>query len=50
MGGMGEGQPEMRYTRIYRIRRRWVDSGCMDAIFTGTVSVKPMEWSNQLAA
>jgi hypothetical protein len=28
----GEGQPETHDTRIYRIWRRWVDSGCMDAI------------------
>ena len=34
----GEGQPETHYTRIYRIWRRWVDSGCMDAIFAGSVS------------
>jgi hypothetical protein len=34
----GEGQPETHYTRIYRIRRRWVDNGCMDAIFAGSVS------------
>jgi hypothetical protein len=34
----GEGHPETHYTRIYRIWRRWVDSGCMDAIFAGSVS------------
>ena len=34
----GEGQPETHYTRIYRIWRRWVDNGCMDAIFAGSVS------------
>jgi hypothetical protein len=34
----GEGQPETHYTRIYRIWRRWVDDGCMDAIFAGSVS------------
>ena len=33
-----EGHPETHYTRIYRIWRRWVDNGCMDAIFAGTVS------------
>jgi hypothetical protein len=33
-----EGHPETHYTRIYRIWRRWVDSGCMDAIFAGSVS------------
>src|ERR1700722_11466400 len=27
----GEGRPETHYTRIYRIWRRWVDDGCMDA-------------------
>ena len=34
----GEGHPETHYTRIYRIWRRWVDNGCMDAIFAGSVS------------
>ena len=34
----GEGQPETHYTRIYRIWRRWVDNGCKDAIFAGSVS------------
>jgi transposase len=34
----GEGHPETHYTRIYRIWRRWVGSGCMDAIFAGSVS------------
>jgi hypothetical protein len=34
----GDGHPETHYTRIYRIRRRWVDSSCMDAIFAGSVS------------
>jgi len=33
----GEGRPETHYTRIYRIWRRWVDNGCMDAIFVGSV-------------
>lgn len=33
----GEGLPETHYTRIYRIWRRWVDSRCMDAIFTRSV-------------
>src|SRR4051812_11765978 len=33
----GEGRPETHYTRIYRIWRRWVDNGCMDAIFAGSV-------------
>ena len=32
----GEGNPETHDTRIYRIWR-WVDGGCMDAIFTGSV-------------
>jgi hypothetical protein len=34
----GEGHPETHYTRIDRIWRRWVNSGCMDAIFAGSVS------------
>ena len=34
----GEGHPETPYTRIYRIWRRWVANGCMDAIFAGSVS------------
>jgi transposase len=34
----GGGRPETHYTRIYRIWRRWVDSGCIDAIFAGSVS------------
>ena len=34
----GEGRLETHYTRIYRIWRRWVDNGCIDAIFTGSVS------------
>jgi hypothetical protein len=34
----GEGHPETHYTRIYRIWRRWVDNGCMDAIFADSVS------------
>jgi hypothetical protein len=34
----GDGHPETHYTRIYRIRRRWVDSSCMDAIFAASVS------------
>jgi hypothetical protein len=32
------GKPEIHSTRIYRIWRRWVDMGCMDAIFAGSVS------------
>ena len=34
----GGGRPETHYTRIYRIWRRWADSGCIDAIFAGSVS------------
>jgi hypothetical protein len=34
----GEGHPETHYTHIYRIWRRWMDNGCMDAIFAGSVS------------
>ena len=33
----GEGHPEIHYTRIYRIWLRWIDDGCIDAIFTGSV-------------
>jgi transposase len=33
-----EGHPETHYTRIYHIWRRWVDTGCMDAIFAGSVA------------
>jgi hypothetical protein len=32
------GKPEIHYTRIYRIWRRWVDMGCMDAIFARSVT------------
>jgi transposase len=38
IGKDGEGSPEIHYTRIYRIWRRWVDNGCIDAIFAGSVS------------
>jgi transposase len=34
----GEGRLETHYTRIYRIWRRWVENGCIDAIFAGSVS------------
>ena len=33
----GEGFVEIHYTRIYRICRRWVANGCIDAIFAGSV-------------
>ena len=32
-----DGRPEIHYTRIYRAFRRWLDDGCIDAIFTGSV-------------
>jgi transposase len=32
------GKREVHDTSIYRIWRRWVDMGCMDAIFAGSVS------------
>jgi transposase len=32
------GKPEIHYTRIYRSWRRWVDMGCMDAIFAASVA------------
>lgn len=31
------GQPEIHYTRVYSAFRRWVEDGCFDAIFTGSV-------------
>ena len=34
----GEGRLETHYTRIYRTWGRWVDNGCIDAIFAGSVS------------
>jgi transposase len=37
IGEDGEGRLETQYTRIYRIWRRWVDDGCIDAIFVGSV-------------
>jgi transposase len=33
-----EGLPEIHHTRIYRAFRRWQADGCMDAIFSGSVS------------
>jgi transposase len=33
-----KGRPEIHYTRIYRMMRRWQADGCMDAIFAGSVS------------
>jgi len=30
-----KGRPEIHYTRIYRLMRRWQADGCMDAIFAG---------------
>jgi hypothetical protein len=32
-----DGLPEIRYTRVYRVRRRWVTAGCFDAIFADSV-------------
>src|SRR6201995_3911208 len=32
-----DGCPEIHYTRIYRVFRRWEADGCIDAIFTGAV-------------
>ena len=32
-----DGRPEIHYSRIYRTFRRWLDDGCLDAIFTGSV-------------
>ena len=29
------GRPEIHYTRIFRILRRWEADGCIDAIFNG---------------
>lgn len=33
----GAGRPEIHYTRIYNIWRRWEADGCIDAIFAGSV-------------
>jgi transposase len=33
-----KGRPEIQYTRVYRLMRRWQADGCMDAIFAGSVS------------
>jgi transposase len=32
-----EGRPEIHYTRIYRVLRRWQADGCIDRIFAGSV-------------
>lgn len=32
-----DGQPEIHYSRIYRAFRRWIEDGCFDAIFEGSV-------------
>ena len=32
-----KGRPEIHYTRIYPILRRWEADGCIDAIFKGSV-------------
>lgn len=31
------GRPEIHYTRIYNVFRRWESDGCIDAIFIGSV-------------
>ena len=31
------GRPEIHYTRIYSVFRRWESDGCMNAIFVGSV-------------
>jgi len=33
-----KGRPEIHYTRIYRMFRFWHVRGCLDAIFSGSVS------------
>ena len=33
-----DGRPEIHYTRVYGVFRRWQADGCFDAIFEGTVS------------
>jgi transposase len=32
-----DGHPEIHYTRIYRVFRRWTDDGVFEAIFVGSV-------------
>lgn len=32
-----DGLPEIHYTRVYRVCRRWVADGCFDAIFADSV-------------
>src|SRR5258708_5077046 len=32
-----QGRPEIHYTRIYSVFRRWQADGCFDAIFIGSV-------------
>lgn len=31
------GKPEIHYTRLFRIFKRWVKDGCFESIFTGSV-------------
>ncbi len=32
------GKPEIHYTRLFRIFQRWLNDGCFDNIFVGSVS------------
>jgi transposase len=32
-----DGRPEIHYTRIYRVFRRWTDDGVFEAVFVGSV-------------
>ena len=38
IGRDSDSRLEIHHTRIYRIWRRWVANGCIDAIFAGSVS------------
>jgi hypothetical protein len=32
-----DGRPEIHYTRLYRVFRRWQAADCIDAMFAGSV-------------
>jgi len=33
-----QGKPEIHYTRVFRIFKRWLKDGCFDRIFVGSVA------------
>ena len=33
-----QGNPEIHYTRVFRIFKRWLRDGCFDKIFVGSVA------------